>query len=155
MCPTPHWMSIWHWHGHTCRNTCTHIVAYTGSAQSDHSSTMRGLDDFFCFVAHGCLSVAPFFSLLFIFQAPETACRFQYLTLKLIKWEYFLAGFDRGQATVITVLWGNCCVTFWECSICIAFDIASVLFVICLLTNGSYRLKSEWRATWSGPVIFF
>lgn len=35
-------MSIWHSRGHTHRNARIHIVAYTGSARSDHSSTTRG-----------------------------------------------------------------------------------------------------------------
>lgn len=105
-CARPnHWMSIWHSHGHTCRSARTHVVAYTGSAQRDHSSILRGSYEFVSMFLNTQQCFSPTSFIGGLQKSSKKSRRYQYSTLKSI--QHCQVSLCRGWDTVIPVVKKN------------------------------------------------
>lgn len=149
VCPAQHWMSIWHSHGHTHRIARTHVVPYTGSAQSDHLSIFACLSIWP--VVYHCSSLSN--DVCFVITKPSDSelqrPLKQHGDASIQHWSRYNenAHLDRllermGHCDHCTV-GKQCCLTSGGCSICVVFHNASVLFVICLLTK--CESASDWN----------
>lgn len=150
VCPTQHWMSIRHSHGHT------HTLLHTQGQLQHRSRAFRSF--------YFCLSVS------FMSSHSPLRCIIQQ------RFHSFCPGSQESEQTVFNIeaptvrarrvsgedgpLWllcwgGNNAVWHFEaCSICVGFRVASVLFVIRLLTR--CESAADWSpAVWAEQVCGF